>query len=234
MGSGGNPLALPVMRGAIVQLIEELGIVLPNIIPFQYNPQKVTRSFKPWNPFDVDPTKRGAPRPMARRSTRKRPISSRSSSTRPTISKPAIRSRWSAAVASRIAAIQKLVMPTKGLIGDLIGSAKALANKPLDKQAERTTVPVALLILGLGLILPVRVTSISIEINEFSPLLYPHMANVTLDLRVLTPEAFKCKLTPTTEFAKSAYELTRLQEDGLAILNFTNALTAAGSMLPSL
>jgi len=38
----------------------------------------------------------------------------------------------------------------------------------------------------------------------------------------------------TTEFAKSAYELTRLQEDGLAILNFTNALTAAGSMLPSL
>ena len=76
--------------------------------------------------------------------------------------------------------------------------------------------------------------SISIEINEFSPLLYPHMANVTLDLRVLTPEAFKCKLTPTTESAKSAYELTRLQEDGLAILNFTNALTAAGSMLPSL
>ena len=44
MGSGGNPLALPVMRGAIVQLIEELGIVLPNIIPFQYNPQKVTRT----------------------------------------------------------------------------------------------------------------------------------------------------------------------------------------------
>jgi len=234
MGNGGNPLALPVMRGAIVQLIEELGIVLPNIIPFQYNPQKVTRSFKPWNPFDVDPTKRGAPAPMAApfdpEETYQFTLELDATDDLEAGNPLALIS----GVASRIAAIQKLVMPTKGLIGDLVGSAKALANKPLDKQAERTTVPVALLILGLGLILPVRVTSISIEINEFSPLLYPHMANVTLDLRVLTPEAFKCKLTPTTEFAKSAYELTRLQEDGLAILNFTNALTAAGSMLPSL
>ena len=80
--------------------------------------------------------------------------------------------------------------------------------------------------------LPVRVTTISIEISEFNAALYPLMAAVTLELRVLTPEAFKCKTTAATEFAKSAYEFTRLQEDALAIANFANALSAAKQLLP--
>jgi hypothetical protein len=232
MAETGNPLTPPVMRGAIVQLMEDLGIVLPNIIPFQYNPEKMTRSFKPWDPFEVDPAKRGAPAPMAApfdpEETYQFTLELDATDDLEDGNPIAV----ATGVASRIAAIQKLVMPTKGLIGDLVGSAKALANKAVDKQAERTKVPVALLVLGPGLILPVRVTSVSIEIVEFTPLLYPHMAKVQLDLRVLTPEVFKCKHTAATELAKSAYELTRLQEDALAVLNFTNALTAARSMLP--
>jgi hypothetical protein len=232
MAETGNPLTPPVMRGAIVQLMEDLGIVVPNIIPFQYNPEKMTRSLKPWDPFEVDPTKRGAPAPMAApfdpEETYQFTLELDATNDLEDGNPIAI----ATGVASRIAAIQKLVMPSKGLIGDLIGSAKALANKAVDKQAERTKVPVALLVLGPGLILPVRVTSVSIDIVEFTPLLYPHMAKVQLDLRVLTPEVFKCKHTAATELAKSAYEFTRLQEDALAILNFTNALTAARSMLP--
>ena len=86
--------------------------------------------------------------------------------------------------------------------------------------------------LGPGTVLPVRVTSISIEVTEFNARLYPLMAGVTLNLRVLTPESFKCKTTPATELARAAYEFTRLQEDALAIANFANALSAAKSMLP--
>ncbi|MGZ8281607.1 MAG: hypothetical protein ACXWUN_01500 [Allosphingosinicella sp.] len=232
MAETGNPLSPPLLRGAIVQLMEDLGIVIPNIIPFQYNPEKVTRSFKPWNPFDVDPTKRASPAPMAA------PFDPEESY-QFTLEFDATNDLEDGnpialitGVASRIASIQKLVTPSKGLFGDLIASAKALANKPLDQQAERSSIPVALLIFGPGTVLPVRVVSISIEITEFNNLLYPLMANVTLDLRVLTPEAFKCKTTAATGFARSAYEFTRLQEDALAIANFANALSAAKSMLP--
>ena len=232
MAKDANPLSPPLLRGAIIQLMEDLGTVIPNIIPFQYNPAKVTRSFKPWNPFDVDPAKRASPAPMAA------PFDPEETyqftlelDATDDLDDGDLVARVSG-VASRIASIQKLVTPSKGLFGDLIGAAKALANKPLDKEAERTSIPVALFILGPGTVLPVRVTSISIEINEFNALLYPLMANVTLELRVLTPEAFKCKTTPATELAKSAYEFTRLQEDALAIANFANSISAAKSMMP--
>lgn len=232
MAETGNPLSPPLLRGAIVQLMEDLGVVIPNIIPFQYNPEKVTRSFKPWNPFDVDPAKRASPAPMAAPFDPEETYGFTLELDATNDLEDGNPIALATGIASRIAAIQKLVTPSKGLFGDLIGSAKALAGKALDKQAERTTIPVALLILGPGTLLPVRVTTISIEINEFTALLYPLMANVTLELRVLTPEAFKCKATVATELAKSAYEFTRLQEDALAILNFANAASAAKSMLP--
>jgi hypothetical protein len=58
------------------------------------------------------------------------------------------------------------------------------------------------------------------------------MAQVQMELRVLTPEVFKCKATAATELAIAAYDFTRLGENALAIANFANALKAARSMLP--
>ena len=69
MAETGNPLTPPVMRGAIVQLAEDFGVILPNIIPFQYNPGSATRGLKPWDPSEVDPTNqllaRRAPRRLS-------------------------------------------------------------------------------------------------------------------------------------------------------------------------
>jgi hypothetical protein len=232
MSKGGSLLHPPLLRGAIVQLVEDLGIVLPNIIPFQYNPEKMTRNFKPWNPFDVDPAKRASPAPTAAPFDPEESFqfSLELDATDDLEDQNPI--AMATGVASRIAAMQKLVMPTKGLFGDLIGAASALGGKATSAQAERSKVPLALLILGPGIILPVRVTTMSIEVREFTALLYPLMASVQFELRVLTPEVFKCKTSVASDFAKAAYELTRLQEDALAILNFANAVTAARSMLP--
>src|SRR5215471_17246911 len=47
-------------KGALVQLAETLGVPLPNVIPFQYNPASVSRTLTPWNPFDVSQNQRGA------------------------------------------------------------------------------------------------------------------------------------------------------------------------------
>jgi hypothetical protein len=232
MAETGNPLTPPVLRGAIVQLMEDLGKVIPNIIPFQYNPAKLTRGFKPWNPFEVDQTNRGAQAPMiqpyAPEETYQFDLELDATDDLED-NDPIARATG---VASRIAAIQKLIQPSQGLFGDLIASAQALAGGKIDAQATRPSIPIALLILGPGVILPVRVTSLSIEVTEFTPALYPHVATVTLDLRVLTPEVFKCKRTVAIDLAIAAYEFTRLQENALAIANFANALKASRSLLP--
>lgn len=231
MAETGNPLSPPVLRGALIQLAEELGIVVPNIVPFQYNPATMTRDLKPWNPFEVDQANRGAQSPMVQpydpEETYKFTLEFDATDDLEDGDPIAIAS----GVAARLAALQKLTAPSQGMFTDLIASAQALAGG-VNKQAQRPSVPVCLLVLGPGLILPVRITSLSIETKEFTPVLFPHMASAQIELRVLTPEVFKCKTTAATELAIAAYDITRLGENALAIANFANALKAARSMLP--
>src|SRR5262245_58104251 len=53
------------VRGALVQLAEDIIGVIPNIIPFQYNPETLTRRLTPWNPFQSDQAGRGQTPPTA-------------------------------------------------------------------------------------------------------------------------------------------------------------------------
>lgn len=232
MAETGNPLTPPVVRGALIQLVEDFGTVIPNIVPFQYNPATMKRGVKPWNPFEVDQTDRGAAAPNVQpydpEETYTLTLEFDATDDLEDGSPLAV----ATGVASRIAALQKLVQRSANLFGDLIASAQALAKGGIDAQTIRPTVPVSLLAMGPGLILPVRITSMSIDIKEFTPNLYPHMAEVVLELRVLTPEVFKCKTTTATELAIAAYEFTRLQENVLAIANVANALSSGRSMLP--
>ena len=64
-----TPVAPVVLKGALVQLVEEFGVPIPNIVPFQYNPAKITRGFTPWNPFATPQQNQAAaaaPRPAVR------------------------------------------------------------------------------------------------------------------------------------------------------------------------
>lgn len=231
MPETGYSLSPKVMRGALVQLVEDVIGVVPNIIPFQYNPATVTRSVEPWNPFEVDQTNRGAQAPTVQ------PYNPEESFTF-TLELHAADGLEdgdplvvTTGVAARIAALRKLTEPTEGLIGDLINTAQALTGGADDREV-RATVPITLLVLGPGIILPVRVTELSVETKEFTPLLYPLHAEVQLVMRVLTPDVFKCRHAVTTELAIAAYQLTRLQEDALAIANIANAVSAVRGILP--
>ena len=214
-----------------MQLSEDFGIIVPNIIPFQYNPGSMTRTLKPWDSSDVDPTNRGAQSPNVQPYDPEETYKFTLDLDATDDLEAGDILAGATGVASRIAAIQKLTEPSGGLFGDLIASAAALVNAPV-ADAERATVPITLLVFGIGVILPVRITSISIEIKEFTPQLYPYMAEVALELRVLTPEVFKCKTGIAIDIAIAAYEMTRLQEDALAIANIANALKSAKSILP--
>jgi Contractile injection system tube protein len=222
-------------KGALVQLVKGLTGVVPNVIPFQYNPEKLSHTLTPWNPFEVDQTQRGAQAPTVQ------PFDPKESFTL-TLEIDATNDLEDdnpvaklVGVADRLAALKKLTLPSEGLAGDLINSAvsaaRALVGKAA-KQAERPTVPVVLFVWGPGRILPVRVTSFSVEETLFLPSLHPIQATVTLGLEVLTPDVFKCQRDITADIAVAAYNFTRLQEDTLAAAHIANNLEAIRGLLP--
>ena len=227
----GYPLSPTVMRGALVQILEEFGVPIPNIVPFQYNPEKITRSFTPWNPFATSQQNQAAQTPLVQPFDPEETYAFDLEFDAADDIEMGNPIAMATGVASRLAAMRKLIEPSQGLIGDLVGSAKALAGAAAT-QAERPMVPVTLLILGTAVILPVRVTSMKTDIIEFTPNLYPLVAKTTLELRVLTPDVFKCKKTTATGVAIAAYNLTQVQDDALAIANVANVGTAIASMIP--
>lgn len=231
MADIGNAPKPAVMHGALVQLVEDLSIVVPLVIPFQFNPARVTRGFEPWNPFATDPQNQAAQTPLVQPFEPKETYGFElqlDCTDDLAASNPLA---VTVGVAPQIAALRKLIEPTEGLVGDLVATASALVGSA-SRQAHRPTVPVTLLVLGPGCIVPVRITEISVEVAEFLPTLYPHMAKVTLSLTVLTPDVFKCKKTAATSIAVAAYRFTKLQEDALAVVAAAGGASDVVSILP--
>src|SRR6266508_738810 len=222
-------------KGALVQLVKRFKGFEPNVIPFQYNPEKLSHTLTLWTPSEVDQTQRGAQAPTVQPFDPKESFSL-------TLEIDATNDLEDdnpvaklVGVADRLAALKKLMLPSEGLSGDLItgavATARALVGKAA-KQAVRPTVPVVLFVWGPGRILPVRVTSFSVEETLFSPSLHPIQATVTLGLEVLTPDVFKCQRDITADIAVAAYNFTRLQEDTLAAAHIANNLEAIRGLLP--
>jgi hypothetical protein len=218
-------------KGAFVQLIKDVVGVVPNVIPFQYNPEKLSHTLTPWNPFEVDQTQRGAQAPTVQPFDPKESftLTLEIDATNELEDDNAVAKR--VGVADRLAALKKLTLPSEGLIGDLISSARALVGKAAS-QAVRPTVPVVLFVWGPGRILPVRVTSFSVEETLFSPSLHPIQATVSLGLEVLTPDVFKCQSDIAASIAVAAYNFNRLEESALAIAHVANNLDAIKGLLP--
>jgi len=218
-------------KGALVQLVRGVLGVAPNVIPFQYNPEKLSHTLTTWNPFEVDQTQRGAQVPTVQPFDPKESFNLTLEIDATNDLEDDNPVAKGVGVADRLAALKKLTLPSEGLIGDLVAGARALVGKA-PKQAVRPTVPVVLFVWGPGRILPVRVTIFSVEETLFSPTLYPIQATVTLGLEVLTPDVFKCQHDITADLAVAAYNFTRLQEDALAVAHIANNLDAIRGLLP--
>jgi len=217
-------------RGALVQLVEDVVRVLPSVIPFQYNPETLSRKLTPWNPFEVDQTARGQIAPTAQPFDPKESMSLEIHFDAADQLEDSDPIAALVGVADRIAAIEKLMLPTQGPLGDLLAAAAALADAA--QPPLRPTLPVALLVWGPGRILPVRVTDYSIDETTFLPSLQPLTAKLSLSLEVLTPDVFRCESGPAVELAVAAYRFYRLQQSALALqYNARNAAQAL-SLLP--
>lgn len=210
------------LPGAFIQLIPDIVLFTPNIVMFQYNPAKITRALTPWNPFDATASANGGAAPDVAPNPPEEKISFElylDAADPAQVDNPI---NIATGVASRIAAIRKLVRPSEGMIGDLVQSAANLIGAE-SGIAHRPSVPITFLFFGPGVLLPVRVTSLSVDETMFTGMLYPIHAKVTLQLQVLTPNLFRCNSDTLSQLAIAAYNLSQVQENLLAIANLANA-----------
>ncbi|KAF0813713.1 hypothetical protein IGB42_02066 [Andreprevotia sp. IGB-42] len=154
-------------------------------------------------------------------------------------------------VADRIAAIEMLLYPPgDSLLGGLLGSVSASvsfsggglsgsfgADAGVETQLTRREVPIVLFFWGPGRIVPVRITSMTIEEQQFSPLLYPIRAKATLGVKVLDLDDLvtvsgDAATGATVEIAKACYKFTRGQKEALALANLANSVESIIGMLP--
>ncbi len=220
-----------ILKGALIKLSEEFLGLVPNVIVFQYNPESLSRNLTP-SLADVEKGGRwkaentAEPFDPGESFTLKLEFDAADALEEPESHPVAVIS----GVADRIAAVEMLLYP----VGEsLLGGALSLPGS--DKAIPRGSVPIVLFVWGPGRILPVRLTSFTVEEQAFSPTLYPIRATVTVGLTVLTDQALKKlgrKLTLGEEFAIKSYEFTRKQKEGLAIANLANSVESILEMLP--
>jgi hypothetical protein len=235
--SSTNPLSPKLLKGTLVKFDTFLGVPVPQLIIFQYNPATITRTVTIAS--DAGGAAGGGRDAAVAASAQPQPPSESISLALELDAADALESPEShpiamlAGVADRIAALEMLLFPNpsgQGLLGDLatsLGFGSALPPPP-----TRLTVPLVFFVWGPGRILPVRVTAFSVEEQEFMTLLYPLRAKVSLTLQVLRegeyPVGSANKLS--TDLANAAWKFYRAQQQVLAIANIANTIESLANM----
>ena len=238
--SNGFPRSPKLTKGALIQLTEGLIGPIPNILPFQYNPESVTRKLEPW----VPPESSDEPAGEAQSDPQIQPYDPEETLEMTLLFDAT--DDWErpdehpiaavSGVAHRIAALERMLYPVEedgGLLGDVV----SLLSGEASGAVPRSIVPVVLLSFGPGLILPVRITSYAVEEQAWSPTLYPIRASVSLSVKVLTDRSFPqegegAQTGVAADIARGAYRYTRVQRDLLAAAHAGSSLGNVLSLLP--
>jgi hypothetical protein len=249
-----------VLKGAIIQFSAPMLVPIPNIIIFQYNPESMTRTLTPWKPLERTYNDAGEAEDLTKeqRNSLAQPFDPQETFN-VTLELDAADALEKAdthpvavlsGVADRIAALEMLLYPPGesalgGLLGvsvdiSISGSGISASTGAAAKAAQRASVPIVLFFWGPGRIVPVRITSFSVEEMAYSPLLYPIRAKVTLGMRVLDANDLvniegvrPASDTASVAIAKACYTFTRVQKELLATANLANSVESIINMLPS-
>lgn len=250
-----------VQKGALIYFGAPMLVPVANVIAFQYNPKSLTRTLTPWQPPALVPEKDKRGNDTSKEllyayddtlATLSQPYDPAETFTlelemdaTDALESPELHPVAAATgIADRIAAIEMLLYPPGdsllgGLLGTVTGSvsfaaeARALSGNALTDNLDAKPVPIVLFSWGPGRIVPVRITSLSIEESQYSPMLYPIHAKATVGLRVLDLDDL-VRVTGAREkegaaaLARAAYLYTRAQKEALATANL---LHSAGSMV---
>jgi hypothetical protein len=237
------------LKGALIEFSERFIGPIPNVIVFQYNPEMMTRTLEVWSQggggesASNDTSHTAQPFDPPETFTLALELDAADALENPAAHPVAFIS----GVADRIAAMEMLLYPQgDSLLGGLLGSVSVSvggAGASVGGAAggaaggvqpvPRGTVPVVLFVWGPGRIVPVRLTSFTVEEQAYSPLLYPIRAKVSIGLKILTPKDFPtCHRKLSEELAITAFNFTRKQKEVLAAANMANSVESILGMLP--
>ncbi|PWV61200.1 hypothetical protein [Plasticicumulans acidivorans] len=216
------------LRGALIEYGAGLIGPIPNVVIFQFNPEKLTRTLRiPERPTGVNARER-------------------TQAGDKTFESVSLTAHFSAAdllkddkllartfgIGPQLCALEKLVQPAgkiEGLIGaalDAIGGALGGGAAPA-QAIPREQFPKTLFIWGLTRVLPVTIDSMSITELEYDHLLNPLRAEVEIGLTVIAVD--DCD---DDWLAKGALEYTTIAKEAQAIANLANTAEQVVELIP--
>lgn len=202
------------LKGAFINFGAGLLGALPNIVAFQFNPDRVTRT-----PTIAQPPPRddGSGTHNANL-TPGQPSETYSFTLRLDATDQLAGSNPIAAASGilpTLSALELLMVPKDSLSINLF----SLSGGDQPFQIPPAKLPTVLFFWGPSRIFPVNVTSLSITETEYDPLLNPIRAEVTVSLTVLTPS----QIDPAATIALGAYKYSQGVKQVMAALNLANA-----------
>ena len=233
------------LKGAIIQFNSPLLMPIPNIIVFQYNPETMSRTLSPWAPpgnekvKDDPKVEDDLAQPYAPVETFNLSLElDAADDLEDPVKHPVT---VVSGVADRIAALEMLLYPAvdDALVPTVNATLVAPGTSLSPSQsvtwvmAQRLRVPIILFFFGPGRIVPVRITTFSVDEQAYSPILYPLRAKISLGLKVLDPSSLVDDGSAAYDLAIGCYEYTFAQKRGLATAREVgNAVDGILSMLP--
>jgi hypothetical protein len=218
------------LKGALIEYGADFLGPIPNVVVFQFNPEKLTRTIE-IPPRPVNATTRET-----------------SQSGEPPFERFSVEAQFSAAdqrnsanpigltmgVGPQLAALEAMVYPVKtpgGLIAvavDAIGSllGGSSASDPT-QPIPRVQSPKILFVWGLMRVVPVIIESMTVNELQYDSLLNPVEASATIGLAVLTP----CNCCDD-KIAQGALSYTQMMQDTLATVNLANTVSAVVDLIP--
>jgi hypothetical protein len=234
------------LKGALVQFSAPMIVPIPNIIIFQYNPESLSRTLQPFHLSESTGAGEKAAPSISNQTQPFDPTETFSLSlvldASDALEVP--ESHPVAAltgVADRIAALEMLLYPSTGSglslsisvgvsLGGALGGDASLAGST--EPVPKSKAPTVLFVWGPGRIVPVRLTTFTVEEQQNNTLLYPVRAKIALGMLVLTETSFREPLSTEEKIAVACYQFTMAQKQVLALANLANGVESILGMLP--
>jgi hypothetical protein len=204
---------MPALKGAFVNLGAGRPGAPPDVVVFQFNPEKVTRTPTRAQP----PPRAGGAGPRRADLQPDQPPETISFSLKVDATDQLADGDQVAienGILPMLAALELLMLPKSSPSPDLFGPAGA--KKPRRHPPER--LPTVLFFWGRFRVFPVAVTSLSVTETEYDAQLTPIRADVSVNLQVLTPDQLAGQ-----DMARGAYAYSQGVKQDMAGRNRDNA-----------
>jgi hypothetical protein len=230
------------LRGAFIQFMPTFLVPLPNVIMFQYNPERMTHTWKPSAPVVSEAGNKS--NPLAVQSLPAESFSfTLAMDSNDTIADGLATAPLAEATGlySRLCALEMLLYPTGafsstqlvGTVSSALSSAASGSVPAQENDVPQYMTPTVLFIWGPGRIVPVRITGLTITETLYdATLLNPIHAEAQVSFDVLTPDEVTTLQDALSEVATVAYTYSQGFRQAMALANLANTVESVLGMLP--